>query len=55
VECVGGAYRVAADFGAEIPASEAVIFLAVHLPDLVDDELVVLDLVLHVTSVPVNT
>ena len=53
-----GIYRtdcIAADLCTEVPSSEAVVFLTVHLPYLIDDVLVVLDFVAHVLCVPVNT
>ena len=53
MECVDRSDGVAADLCAEVPSSEAVILLAIHLPHLVDDVLVVLDLVAHVLGVPI--
>ena len=55
MEGVHGSDCAPADFSAEIPASEALVFLPVHLPDFVNDELVVLYLVAHVLRVPVNS
>ena len=55
VEGLHRPYRVAADFRAYVPASEAAVLFAVHLPHLVDDELVVLDFVAHVLRVPIDS
>ena len=53
MECVNCSDRVSADLCTEVPSSEAVVLLSVHLPYFVDDELVVLDLMAHVLCVPI--
>ena len=52
-EGVDGAFRRAGNLAAQVPAAEAVVLLAVHLPHLVDDVAVGLDLRGHVARVPV--
>ena len=37
VEGIYRAFGLAADFGADVPAPEAVVLLAIHLPHLVND------------------
>ena len=53
MECVHSTDGVTADLCTEVPSSEAVVFFSVHLPYLVNHELVVLDLVAHILGVPV--
>ena len=52
-ESIDCALCLAADFPAYVPAAEAAVFLAVHLPYLVNDEPVVLYFPRQVSRIPV--
>ena len=48
-----GSFGGAADFTAQIPAAETLVFAAVHVPDLLDHIFIMLDFARHVARIPV--